>query len=524
MQPKNHIKFYGKLPIIVGVCFLLTSIVIELISILFINSGHLIYTLDDPYIHLALAEHIKSWHYGINNNEFSAPSSSILWPFILAPLMGFSHNEYIPLIINIVTAIGTIFFFWKILIISIYTNNINLGKKVITLLLVLLILWTNTIGLIFTGMEHSLQLFFVIIIVYYLILETEINKVNIWLIVSILIAPLVRYENIAVSFAAIIYLFIRKYYMVSAFLFGILILLIGGFSIFLLHLNLGPLPTSVFVKSLVISNQGNVESIFMNLYESLTNRNGFMLYFNILCLISFILFSKQNVLKKLLAGVISLSIFFHLMVGKYGWYNRYEVYIWSVAILTLLHMSREIISNLSVGNQANLNFIKLLIISGLSLVIVEDYIEGLITIPLASNNIYEQHYQMHRFAVEYYDKPVAVNDIGYVSFRNHNYVLDLGGLASITAMINNKNNSNCEWMNELAIANNVQLIMIYEKWFKCIPSNWIKIGELHLGKKLITPWGTSVAFFALNNNAYKVILEKIQKFEQTLPKGVEFVY
>ena len=33
-----------------------------------------IYSLDDPYIHLALARQILHGHYGINPGEFAAPS------------------------------------------------------------------------------------------------------------------------------------------------------------------------------------------------------------------------------------------------------------------------------------------------------------------------------------------------------------------------------------------------------------------------------------------------------------------
>ena len=42
------------------------------------------YTLDDPYIHMALAENLARGHFGVNLGEVSNPSSSILWPWLLA--------------------------------------------------------------------------------------------------------------------------------------------------------------------------------------------------------------------------------------------------------------------------------------------------------------------------------------------------------------------------------------------------------------------------------------------------------
>lgn len=56
--------------------------------------GGFVYTLDDPYIHLALAKQIHALRYGINPMEGSALPFSNLWPLLLAivpqPLMEFA--------------------------------------------------------------------------------------------------------------------------------------------------------------------------------------------------------------------------------------------------------------------------------------------------------------------------------------------------------------------------------------------------------------------------------------------------
>ena len=67
----------------------------EIITILLLNSGLMVYNIDDAYIHLALAENIIRGHYGVNLGEFSSPSSSILWPFILAPFSRLGFGYYI---------------------------------------------------------------------------------------------------------------------------------------------------------------------------------------------------------------------------------------------------------------------------------------------------------------------------------------------------------------------------------------------------------------------------------------------
>ena len=58
------------------------------------------------------------------------------------------------------------------------------------------------------------------------------------------------------------------------------------------------------------------------------------------------------------------------------------------------------------------------------------YVAAALVTPFAARNIYEQQYQMGRFAREIYNRPVAVNDLGLVAYKNTNFVLDLWGLGS----------------------------------------------------------------------------------------------
>ena len=52
-------------------------------AIVWCCQGRFILALDDPYIHLSVAHNLIGGHYGINADEASSPSSSILWPWLL---------------------------------------------------------------------------------------------------------------------------------------------------------------------------------------------------------------------------------------------------------------------------------------------------------------------------------------------------------------------------------------------------------------------------------------------------------
>ena len=87
--------------IIAPLCFVFLVLGIQIAVILIRNDGIFSYILDDAYIHMALAEQIANGHYGINAGEYASPSSSILWPFLLAPFAHTSFFEWVPLLIHL---------------------------------------------------------------------------------------------------------------------------------------------------------------------------------------------------------------------------------------------------------------------------------------------------------------------------------------------------------------------------------------------------------------------------------------
>jgi len=514
----KNIKYFSSLKIALFV--LLIFILIELIVILLLNSGKLIFTLDDAYIQLRMAENLMQGHYGINLNEPSSPSSSILWIFLLAPFAKLPFISYLVFLINTLCAAGTLILFWKILTTIFKSESENkITGTAITWILILLIFATNIISLIFIGMEHSLQIFLVTLIICGLFHEIEQNEVKWWLIAAIIAAPLIRYENFAVSLPAVFYLFFRSYYKKSFLAAGLIILLFGGFTVFLFNLNLSPLPASVKFK--LSENTLNVSDNNFNLFiERFTdNPKAILLLIGMFLILNFSFFKDESKKRKLLAYIISLGILLHLLIGKYGSFERYEIYIYTVTLLSILYLYKDHLIKIISGRRILRTgiFFTLLVI-----LIFNSYIKAALLTPIASNNIYEQQYQMHRFAVEYYKKPVAVNDLGYVAYQNNNYVLDLWGLSSTQALKYRANDTSSVWMDKITKDYNVKFAMIYDMWFENIPAGWIKLGELKLSKIRVTPSHNSVSFYAADNFAYDELYKILKEFVKTLPAGTKF--
>jgi hypothetical protein len=506
-------------PFLKTLLLFLLCIIVELIFIFILNSNYLVYTLDDSYIHLALAENIYKDHYGINLQEYSSPSSSILWPFLLAPFSGSNFGYYVPFIINVLSAVGTILVLW-LLIKLIFLPQLSgdaKTSKITFLFLILLVLATNLIASVFSGMEHSLQLFFTVLIIRGLVIEIQEKRIPKLLLAAIIIAPLIRYENLALSFASLLFLYLRGQKKIAILSFALIALLMCTFSVFLLNLGLEPLPLSILEKSSVVSTGGSIYSILANLKKNVLEPRGILLLIGFLFLLYMSFFSKRGRDEKLISGCIAFAILIHLLAGKS---NRYIVYIWSASILTSIFLNREKLIKIIKGN----SFFKITAFASIiTILLCYNYIYSIFIVPLASNNIYEQQYQMHRFAVDYYKKPVAVNDLGFVAYKNDNYVLDLVGLASLEVQKQKRYSKTPEWMDTLTSKHNVKLAMIYDRWFPQVPGNWNKIAKLYLGKEKFTPAENVVSFYLIDKESTKEVNDMLNKFRETLPEGVKLI-
>jgi len=507
-----------------GIFLLLVLLAAELAGILIISHNHFFYTLDDPYIHLSLAEHIARGHYGINAGEYSAPSSSIIWPFLLAPFVSTAVFTMIPLLFNIAAAFGSVLLF-GVLSGYLVPPDIRNRTAVQSVLVLLLCICTNLVGLVFTGMEHSLQLLCTLLIVNGLFAEIRTGRVHWSVWMAIAAAPLVRYECVAISLAAAVFLFLRGHRVAASLFLSTAVAALLLFSRFLMSMGLSPFPSSVMAKSAVVAGGHGtalVGGIFSTLASAFTSSRGLLLAMTAGAL-GFACFLKNTArADRLLAACMAGAVVLHLLVGRYGSYNRYEVYIWSAGLLTILHVLRGPVAAIVFTTSSRYYFIRPVVSAAGLLLACYPYVIGLTTIPSASDNIYKQQFQMRRFAVRYYKQPVGVNDIGLVSYRNPAYVLDYAGLASETSLAHAQSGGG-EWMDSLARRHNVHFAMIYREWFKPVPAGWISVGELVLDGPLITPAGRSVTFFATDSLTYRNVMPLIDDFASSLPSAVRFV-
>jgi hypothetical protein len=226
--------------------------------------------------------------------------------------------------------------------------------------------------------------------------------------------------------------------------------------------------------------------------------------------------SSQALMALLLACLIGA----HAVAGQFGWMDRYEDYAMLGTALIGIYLTQKTVR--SVLSNKNWRLIFSCVTAVLLSMICSRYILSTWRVPLAANNIYEQQYQMHRFVNDFYRSPVAVNDLGLVSYHNPNFVLDLGGLASEKARILKASDASAEEYQAFVAGSDVHLVIIYDEWFEDqIPASWIKVASMDLSRERVSSAQAEVQFYATDAVTASQLQPELQSFSKSLPQGVK---
>jgi hypothetical protein len=488
-----------------------------LFAILHRNNGVFTYTLDDPYIHLALAENLAHGHYGINPGEASSPSSSIVWPFLLTPFARQPWNQYLPLLWNILFCglaawvIGRIVDGWP--------GQPNapppiawLGRFAGACALMLV---ANLAGLTFVGMEHGLQVLVAVACAAGMIEAFAGRPIPKWCLCAAALGPMVRYENVALLAAIAVALWGQGRLRAAIRLVASSLLGPALFSLFLVSRGLPALPTSVLVKAQAYSLASDgLLAVLRHMYLE-TNVGTMHEYawwgqFLVALLLGYLaLREKQRFRRFVLAGAL-LTAMLQLAVGRVNWFHRYEVY---ALIFTALVVSTALVESTQL-RRSSLTLCLLLL--GLP------YFQALQDTPAAANNIYQQQYQMHRFVADFYRKSVAVNDLGWVSYRRppEVYVLDLWGLASPEA--SRQPDKDADWLDAITRAHSAGLAMIYPDWYEeGAPDDWDPLATMCISGPRVSVGRPCMVFYSTAVGDKALLTNEIAAFARTLPAGVK---
>jgi hypothetical protein len=521
-----------------ALCAIAAIAAIMYFGILRIDHGTFIYNLDDPYIHLALSDQIRHGNYGLHAGSHAAPSSSILYPFLLAIASGTALHPYLPLLLNLGGLFLTAYLMHKL-----FTHLGFVQDGVSALFggaaIVLILLCTNTIAVVFTGLEHSLHIVTVAAIVYGLVLFLDREEVPSWLPVAIVLCPLFRYEGLALSVGALLILALRGRLRTAFATLAVMALLVGSFSLFLIKLGLAPLPSSVLTKLATVHGGAAHKSVLSSIKHilatfghnvALMSRHTVGLMLSLVTVTAVYLTLREMrtrwgnwTASGLMSLLLACLLVGQAFVGKWGWLDRYEDYAVFGTLMIGIYLLRPYV-RAALAPTRHDRLMTATFATVFLLIFGSRYLVAAANVPIASNNIYEQQYQMHRFLSGYWKGPVAVNDLGLVSYHNPEEVLDLGGLGSEKARILIAEEAGPDTYRDFVASNNIHLVLIYPEWFrKSVPDSWKEVGILYLSHAHLSAGNNSVSFYATDDATAATLRSELTEFQKTLPPHVRLV-
>lgn len=505
------------LPLICVGMYLLGSLLL-LLSLLRQTHGLMVYALDDPYIHLALAEQLAHGHYGINAGEITSPSSSLLWPFLLVPFAGTRVHALLPLAWNLLCGSGTAWLIGLCLTrwsglrprdSPLDNGHLVWPKRVIVGVLLLLVanVWTLT----FVGMEHGLQIFLATVCAYGITEVLSGRPMPVGVLMAAAVLPSVRYEGLGVTLAVAVAMYgRRRQWFAPAVLVAISVVPLLGFSLFLQAHGLPLLPNSVMVKSSVAGRSGGAGAHALRIvWENLRRGPGNVERWPVallLCLLLQLWWNEKDRSRRWALGGAALALLLQVLVGQNGWFTRYEVYAVIFGTMIVVRMLAE-----------RPPFLFLYFAGGL-LFLGMPYVLSTERVVEAEMEIYGQQYQMHRFLQNFYHGNVAVNDLGLVAYGKPpgTYVLDLWGLASTEA--STRQHKDAGWLGEITQRHDAALAIIYPTWYEGIPAEWAPLGSLCLAAT-----NHCAVFYSTEPTRRAELGEDLARFRQTLPATTEFL-
>jgi hypothetical protein len=331
---------------------------------------------------------------------------------------------------------------------------------------------------------------------------------------------MVRYENLALVAAVAFALWGQRGLPAAARL--VVASLVGPalFSIFLVTRGLPAMPTSVLVKAKAYSlAQDGLLPVLRHMYweSNVGTVREYAWWGQLLVAVLLVYLAareRQRIRRFILGGAL-LAAVLQLAVGRINWFHRYEVY---AIVFTALVASTALVET---ARMQATTLRRGVLFAGL-LALAAPYAMAVWQTPAAAAKVYQQQYQMHRFVADFYRGTVAVNDLGWVSYRRPPgvYVLDLWGLASPEA--SRQDDKDANWLDTITRAHSAGLAMIYPDWYEeGAPDDWDPLATMCITGPRVSVGRPCMVFYSTAVGDKTLLTQEIAAFARTLPHSVK---
>lgn len=523
-------------PLLVAVAVLCAVVAISVALSLKHNEGHLIYAIDDPYIHMAIARNVAEHGvWGVTRYGFTSSSSSLLWTLLLSLVyLLFGVGESAPLILNILSAIGACGLIYALLQRHRVPPWLTLGA------LLSIIFFSPWPSLVFCGQEHILH---GLLTIWFVSLAAALlsgdGQTRLRFSALLLLAALVvmaRYEGLfAVLVVGGLFAARRRWVPALAVVaagclpvvtYGMISAAKGWYF----------LPNPILLKGNipdVSSVKGLVYLLGYSGYLQLTqNPHMLMLLLAGLVALHYQLRNREGLWREstVVNAVFVAATGLHMQFARAGWFYRYEAYLVGLGVFALTLALKDWLEQGRHTRMARQELVRYLPLALMSILVVAPLgvrgIKSFRAIPQATGNIYQQQYQMGLFLREFYQgRVVAANDVGAINYLADIRCVDLWGLASLeVAKAMRARRYDTASIDELVGSKQAEIAVLYDAWFQREdiggwPSHWLRVGQWGMPDNLVCCEDT-ISFYAVDESEVEPLIDNLRRFGPRLPEVV----
>lgn len=512
------------------------------------TAGHLVYGLDDSYIHMAMAKNFsQSGVWGVTSQAFSASSSSPLWVLTLAATyLLFGVNQASPFLLNLLSA--------ALVVVALYLILADGGaaesRSHVFIALLSVAFAIELPSLVFTGMEHALQILLVLAFVHVaarLIADGGRSAARAALARAMLCSALatgIRYESLGLVAVVCALLLLRGKRVPAAAVLACGALPPAVMGIVSRSHGAFWLPNPIKIKAHLPNLSSVVDSahFLLSFWEKLFQASEIVLLLA-LVLVLFVVDVqrrgpgwgyRRTFLLIAMAAICLQTLFSYVgAAGHNMFFFRYEAYVVALGLTaSWLNLFEHLPRRRSDWNAAALPK-NLALLFGFLFVLRAfgaNYAYAALT-PRAAANVFEQQYQMGLFVREFYQGgTVVLNDIGAVNYLADIRCVDLVGLGSDDIMrvgarhahtVENRFVMARLTLDEIReFSRDADLAILYDNWFPdALPAGWIKVGEWEIAGNVACN-APVVSFFAVSGAKADRLLDHLESFSGRLPGTV----
>jgi hypothetical protein len=498
------------------------------------SDRHLIYPLDDAYIHMAIARSAAVFHvWGLTPDGFTSSTSSPLWTSILALtylLTGVS--DVAPLILNL--AAGTV----ALGVADHILRRSGFESIAVAAALLGLVFVTPLPLLTISGMEHTLHSVLALIALSCGALAVVDPGSRVAAIGLLALAPaltMTRYEGLFQMGSVAILLFVRGRRRLAVAVAAAAWSSVAAYAWWSVHQGWLWLPNSVLLKGDRSDPSVDGMATFAGLavWKAILGALGAggLLMLSSVAALALLRGTTSRLARVareanwILLGMVAL----HVLFASIDTFYRYEAYLVFTGLVAMAMSAAALygasrLPLLSRRQNHLADWAAIVLLSAVVASLGTRAWRGIPDAVRASRNIYAQQYQMAQLVRQSFaGEVVAVNDVGAVAYWGNATILDLWGLGSLApARLKLDGAYDTSRIRALVEDAGVTVAFVYDSWFARfggLPPEWTPVFRWRIPDNIVCGDDTVTAY-AVSGDARERLLRELPLFVMRLPAGV----